>query len=100
MLDKMNKEILDRVINLLEKYVNNDISANVFKNRYFRIRRFMRDSNISFPEEFENIFDQIFSDCDLYESNIKIRTQFTIDEKALLNLIKKDLSDLRKLIYH
>jgi uncharacterized membrane protein len=97
-VSKQTMDTLNKIIVLMELYVNNKISAQTFKNKYFTIRRKMRDDNISFPETTEQILDKTFSDCDLYEKNISLRGKYTIDEAELSRYIKENLKNLKKLI--
>ena len=92
-------------VNLMKKFVKNEILATEFVEKFFEIWEFDRDrtSNIKdlsyITENFElakldkfsDLILIVFNDCEVFESDSLIREKYEIDENELKECVKKVL---------
>ena len=99
-------------VNLMKKFVKNEILATEFVEKFFEIWEFDRDrtSNIKdlsyITENFElakldkfsDLILIVFNDCEVFESDSLIREKYEIDENELKECVKKVLFGGRTLL--
>ena len=92
-------------VNLMEKFVKNEIVATEFVEKFFKMWEFDRDrtSNIkdlsyitencelAKLDKFSDLILIVFNDCEVFESNSLIREKYEIDENELKECVKKIL---------
>jgi len=93
----MNDKILDKILLLMDQHIHKKISSKLFKSRYFVIWRKVRDDNIIFPDNIQQVLDKIFSDCDLYEEDKILRGKYSISESKLLEYTNENFKILKKI---
>ena len=84
----MDKSEIQKCKKLLDEFISGKISAPKFEKRYIDLWGFWRDTNILYNEEFAEVFDTLFSDCDVYCASPELRDKYAIDEKQLLECVK------------
>ena len=96
-------------INLMKKFVKNEIVATEFVEKFFEMWEFDRDrtsnlKDLSYITEncelakldkFSDLILIVFNDCEVFESDSLIREKYEIDENELKECVKKTLSKIK-----
>ena len=93
---------------LMEKFINGIIEGQKFEEEFYQIWRFNRDKEYSSEEilkidyekliestGFSTIISQLFTDCDVFESDPSLREDYEIPEIELKNCVKKTLLEIK-----
>ena len=79
------KQILKRVITLIEDFLKNKIKGKKFEKEYICLWKIIRDENISFSKSIHNTLDKLFTDVDCFVPNKKLLRELRKENKDLTN---------------
>ena len=96
-------------LNLMKKFVKNEIVATEFVEKFFEMWEFDRDrtsnlKDLSYITEnfelakldkFSDLILIVFNDCEVFESDSLIREKYEIDENELKECVKKTLLKIK-----
>ena len=96
-------------INLMKKFVKNEIVATEFVEKFFEMWEFDRDRTLNVKDlsyitencelakldKFSDLILIVFNDCEVFESDSLIREKYEIDENELKKCVKKTLSKIK-----
>ena len=93
---------------LMEKFINGIIDVQTFEEKFYQIWRLNRDKEYSTEEilkinneklielkGFSTIISNLFTDCDVFESDPSLREDYEISEVELKNRVKKTLLEIK-----
>lgn len=99
-------------LQLMEKFVNRQIDGRQFEKQFCQMWRVDRDKTYSLKELFEKINDEkltelegfstlisnLFTDCDVFEPDVRLREDYEISEEELRNCVKNTLLEINVIL--
>lgn len=84
----MEQSEIKKCKKLLDDFISGRISASEFEKEYMALWIYWRDNKITGVGVVEEVLDTLFSDCDVYCPDPKLRDKNDIDDKQLLEFAK------------
>lgn len=95
----------------MEKFINGEIIATEFVDKFFEMWKFDRDRTSNFKDlsyitknfeltkldKFSDFVNSVFNECEVFESDSLIWEKYQIDENELKKCVKKTLNEMKNL---
>lgn len=89
--------MLHNIQSQLQKYLDGEVTSDIFEKEYCALWRNIRDENVILPSDLMNVLDELFIACDAYCDEESLRDSDDISEKELCESVKKAHASLIQL---